>query len=289
MRLLGSLFIVKKGLNLGDMNSINTKWVQDNVVPRKIDGHKKTFGHVLVVAGSEGKCGAAILTVRAALHNGCGMVTALVPKEAITPLLASNPEVMYATQGNMEGFDLSQFDSIAIGPGLGFSELAKLNLNYILTHYNGPVIIDADALTLLVDHLHLLKPNHIITPHPREFARLQGCDYVISERVAQAIAFSKQHSTILVLKGKGTLVLAQNEITMINTSGNDGLATAGSGDVLTGMIASLCAQGYSPFHAACIGVFLHGLAADLAIKHQSKASLVASDIITYLGQIRLID
>jgi NAD(P)H-hydrate repair Nnr-like enzyme with NAD(P)H-hydrate dehydratase domain len=107
--------------------------------------------------------------------------------------------------------------------------------------------------------------------------------------VAQANAFSKQHPSILVLKGKGTLVLAQNEITMINTSGNDGLATAGSGDVLTGMIASLCAQGYSPFHAACIGVFLHGLAADLAIKHQSKASLVASDIITYLGQIRLID
>jgi hydroxyethylthiazole kinase-like uncharacterized protein yjeF len=289
MLLLGSLFFVKKGVNLGNMNSIDTKWVQDNVLPRKLDGHKKTFGHVLVVAGSEGKCGAAILTVRAALHTGCGMVTALIPKEAITPLLASNPEVMYATQGNMEGFDLSQFDSIAIGPGLGFSELAKFNLNYILTHYNGPVIIDADALTLLVDHLHLLKPNHIITPHPKEFARLQGFEYIISERVAQANAFSKKFPSILVLKGKGTLVLAQHEMSMINNTGNDGLATAGSGDVLTGIIASLCAQGYTPFHAACIGVFLHGLAADIAIKHQSKASLVASDIISYLGQIRLID
>ena len=282
-------FYSQKGVNLGNMNSIDTKWVQDNVRPRTLDGHKKTFGHVLVVAGSEGKCGAAILTVRAALHTGCGMVTALIPKEAIMPLLASNPEVMYATQGNMEGLDLSQFDSIAIGPGLGFSELAKSNLNYILTHYNGPVIIDADALTLLVDHLYLLKQNHIITPHPKEFARLQGFEYIISERVAQANAFSKKYPSILVLKGKGTLVLAQNEMPMINTTGNDGLATAGSGDVLTGIIASLCAQGYRPFHAACIGVFLHGLAADIAIKHQSKASLVASDIITYLGQIRLID
>lgn len=271
------------------MKSIDTKWVQDNVHPRKLDGHKKTFGHVLVVAGSEGKCGAAILTVRAALHSGCGMVTAVVPNEAIIPLLSSNPEVMYAIQTNMEGLDLTQFDCIAIGPGLGFSDVAQSNLNYVLTHYNGPVVIDADALTLAANKLHLLKANHIITPHPKEFARLQGFEYAHTERLAQAQTFCKQCPAILVLKGKGTLVLAEHESPMQNTTGNDGMATAGSGDVLTGIIASLCAQGYPPFIAACIGVFIHGQAGDIAIQQKSKASLVASDIISYLGQIRLID
>ena len=271
------------------MKQIDTEWVQENVHHRKLDGHKKTFGHVLVIAGGEGKCGAAILCVRAALHSGCGMVTALIPQEAVAPLLASNPEVMYLTCGTIEGLDLTQFDAIAIGPGLGFSEQAIFNLNYVLTKYNGPVVIDADALSIVASNLHLLKKQHILTPHPKEFSRLQGIEYDRLHRENQAQDFCKLYPSTLVLKGRGTLVQSQNELPMINTTGNDGMASAGSGDVLTGIITALCAQGYAPFKAACIGVFIHGLAADIAIQHKSKASLVASDIIHYLGKIRLID
>ena len=271
------------------MKQIDISWIQENTHPRNPVGHKKTFGHVLVIAGSDGKCGAAILSVRAALHSGCGMVTALIPAEAVSPLLASNPEVMYLTCGTVDGLDLTQFDAIAIGPGLGFSEQAKFNLNYVLTKYNGPVVIDADALSIVASNLHLLKQQHILTPHPKEFARLQGTEFVHLNKVNQAQDFCKLYPAILVLKGSDTLVLSQNESIMMNTTGNDGMATAGSGDVLTGIITALCAQGYNPFHAACIGVFLHGLAADIAIQHKSKASLVASDIIHYLSEIRLID
>ena len=271
------------------MKSIDENWIRAVVHPRKLDGHKKTFGHVLVIAGSPGKAGAALLCARAALHSGCGMVTAMVPSEAIMPLLASNPEVMYTTQEDFENIDLTQFDAIAIGPGMGKSNLAKSNLNNVLTKFHGPVVIDADALTLLATNTELLKHNHIITPHPKEFANLQGTDYKVSERLHQAQEFSKKCPAILVLKGKGTLVISNGESPMINTTGNDGMATAGSGDVLTGIIASLCAQGYSPFYAACISVYIHGLSGDIAVQQKSKASLVASDIINYMSLIRLID
>ena len=271
------------------MKSIDLNWIQAHVRPRLIDGHKKTFGHVLVIAGSEGKAGAAILCARAALHAGCGMVTAMVPKEAVEPLLAESPEIMYSTQSDLSLLDLTQFDAIAIGPGIGFSDLSIQNLIYLLGHYDKSIVIDADGLSILASHLELIKPNFILTPHPGELERLQGFDYDSRLREDQAVKFIEKHPCTLVLKGAHTIVASNANNVMTNTTGNDGMATAGTGDVLTGIIVSLCAQHYEPTIAACIGVYLHGLAGDLAIQNISKASLVASDLINYMGKTRLVD
>ena len=271
------------------MKRIDFNWIQNHTHPRPLDGHKKTFGHVLVIAGSSGKIGAAILTARAAIHSGCGMVTAMIPSEGIQPLLSQSPEIMYSTCKRVDELDMEQFDSIAIGPGLGFSEDAKHNLIWVLTHFKGPVVIDADAITLISAQLHLLQSNHILTPHPGEFTRVQNLPYDVNNRTDLVDHFTKQYPAVMVLKGQETVVGASGFETMVNTSGNDGMATAGSGDVLTGIIAAICAQGYRCFDAACIGVFMHGAAGDIAIQHISKASLSASDLIYYLGKENWID
>lgn len=271
------------------MHLINEQWILAQVIHRATIGHKKSFGHVFVIAGSEGKAGAAILCAKAALHAGCGIVTAMIPKEATIVLLAQCPEIMYVHESNIEQLDLNKFDAIVIGPGLGFSETAVSNLKYILDHFLGPVVIDADALTIVAKEISLLKSNHIITPHPGEFARLQGFDYHEEDRLVQAQNFVEKYPCVLVLKGSGTLVGSSEKGMMQNTTGNDGMATAGSGDVLAGIIGALCAQGYPLYNAATIGVYIHGLAGDNAVKKISKASLVAGDIITYLGEMRLID
>jgi NAD(P)H-hydrate epimerase len=271
------------------MKKINTKWVTAHTHPRNKEGFKKSFGHVLIIAGSKGKMGAAILCARAALHNGCGMVTAFIPKSIETALLTVCPEAMTIVHEKIALLDLSVYDSIAIGPGLGLSKQSNLMVQFVIKNFKGPIVIDADAITLITKDLTVLSSNHILTPHPLEFARLQGVDYDHSSRALQVKNFIDIYPVHLVLKGAATLVAAPFKTLMVNTTGNDGMATAGSGDVLTGMIASLCAQKYLPFEAACIGVFMHGLAADNAITHQSKASLVASDIIKNLQHCRLID
>ncbi len=271
------------------MKRIDFNWIQNHTHPRPLDGHKKTFGHVLVLAGSPGKLGAAILTARAALHSGCGMVTAMLPEAGVQPLLSHSPEIMYCNFKRADELNLEQFDCIAMGPGLGFSENAKFNVHYILSHFKGPVVIDADAITLLSEYVHLIQPYHILTPHPGEFARLQSISYDVNNRMSQVDQFAKKYPSVMVLKGQETIVGASGFETMVNTTGNDGMATAGSGDVLTGIIAALCAQGYSCFNAACIGVFMHGAAGDIAIQYISKASLTASDLIYYLSKENWVD
>ena len=271
------------------MKNIDLLWVQSQVRPRILDGHKKSFGHVLIIAGSTGKLGAAVLCARAALHSGCGMVTAMIPHEAVIPLLVGNPEIMYTNCTDLKDLDISTFDAIAIGPGIGITKQSEANLVYLLENFKGPIVIDADSLTMLPTHFNLLQSSHIITPHPGEFARLQGFPYDEQLRVQQAQDFILKHPSTLVLKGAATIVMSPTMQGMINTTGNDGMATAGSGDVLTGIIVSLCAQGYSSDNAAAIGVFIHGMSGNIAIQKTSKASLVASDLIESLGQIKLLD
>jgi len=271
------------------MKWINEEWVKMHVKHRDTNGHKKTFGHVLVIAGSEGKAGAAILCAKAALHSGCGMVTAMIPKEAVVVLLEQSPEIMYTNELLVQKLDLKIFDAIVIGPGLGFSETAQSNLIYLLSNYLGPIVIDADALTQLASNRQLIKSNHILTPHPGEFSKLISTSYDENNRLFQVNQFIEHFPGLLVLKGAGTLVAKNGNEILQNTTGNDGMATAGSGDVLAGLIASLCAQGYDNYDAAAIGVYMHGLAGDNAVKEISKASLTAQELIHQLAKIRLID
>jgi NAD(P)H-hydrate epimerase len=271
------------------MKLINEAWINLHVKQRISNGHKKSFGHVFVIAGSEGKAGAAILCSKAALHSGCGMVTVMIPSDAVAILLEQCPEIMYTTSNLVKEVDLNNFDAVVIGPGLGFSEIAKENLQYIIQHFKGPIVIDADGLTMLASEKHLFKDNHILTPHPGEFAKLIGTGYDENNRPAQVLQFVQIHPSVLVLKGAGTLVAQENHELLQNTTGNDGMATAGAGDVLAGIIAGIAAQGYDNFESAAIGVYLHGLAGDLAVREISKASLVASDLIHFLGKTRLLD
>lgn len=271
------------------MYLINEQWVKQHVIHRSLNGHKKTFGHVLIVAGSEGKAGAAILCAKAAMNSGCGLVTALLPKDAVTVLLEQSPEIMYLSNESLVGVDLKTFDAILIGPGIGFSETAKTNLKYVLDHFHGSIVLDADALTIIADEKYKLKSNHIVTPHPGEFSRLMGITYDEDKRVEQALLFIEKATSVLVLKGAKTLVGSSSNKFMQNTTGNDGMATAGSGDVLAGIIVALCARGYAKFNAAAIGVYVHGLAGDLAITKISRSGLVAPDIINSLTHIRILD
>jgi NAD(P)H-hydrate epimerase len=271
------------------MYLINEQWIKQHIIHRSLSGHKKTFGHVLIIAGSEGMAGAAILCAKAAIHSGCGMVTALLPSDAVNVLLAQCPEIMYINNPSIEGVDLKTFDAILIGPGIGFSETTISNLKYVLDNYDGSIVLDADALTIVANEKYKLKANQIVTPHPGEFSRLMGIEYNEDKREEQALLFIEKTTAVLVLKGAKTIVGSSSNKLMQNTSGNDGMATAGSGDVLAGIIVALCARGYTNFNAAAIGVYIHGLAGDIAILNISKSGLIASDIINILSKIRLLD
>lgn len=270
------------------MKYLNADWFKENLMKRKVDGHKQTFGHVLVMGGSEGKCGAPILTSKAALRTGCGLVTAYVPENAVQALLSVAPEIMSVVQ-DMPRFlsiDMDKVHAIAFGPGFGTDFVVRdLLLHVIGTYPEKPIVIDADGLNVLSQNPHeyeFLNQNHILTPHVGEFSRLLGDQFDINKIFEQAHAFAIEHQVNLVIKGKNSRIFTFDGEIFENTTGNSGMATAGSGDVLTGIIASLCAQGYSPKIAACMGVYLHGLAGDIAIRQQSEASLIASDIVEAL-------
>jgi NAD(P)H-hydrate epimerase len=269
------------------MDQLNADWYQSNAKPRQIDGHKKSFGHVMVMGGSVGN-GAPILTSKAALRSGCGLVTAYVPENAMQALLCFVPEIISISQQSNEFQDinLSDLDAIAFGPGLGTDGLAAQMLSRLLVDFSEkPLVIDADGLNLLAldpTKLRLLNKYQVLTPHLGEFARLMGNQFDSSQIHQQAHEFALKYGVNLVLKGKNSRIYTFDGRVFENTTGNSGMATAGSGDVLTGIIASLCAQGYEASIAACMGVYLHGLAGDKAIESQSEASLIASDLIENL-------
>lgn len=252
--------------------------------------HKGIQGHAVIIAGSYGKVGAAVLASKSCIKSGCGLVTTFAPKCGYQILQISIPEAMVVTDENtnfITNIHLSLIPkAIGIGPGIGKELGTQKALFEFLRINKVPLILDADALNILSENqawFELVPEKTILTPHPKELERLIGKWDSESEKFQKAIAFSERYKVIIVMKGAPTYVVNQTKVYQ-NTTGNAALATAGSGDVLTGIITSLVAQDYEPCHAAQLGVFLHGLTADLALPQTGYQSFIASDIIENLGK-----
>jgi NAD(P)H-hydrate epimerase len=266
--------------------------------PRAADANKGNYGRVLVVAGSRGMSGAAILCASAALRGGAGLVRLAVPESILFTVAAANP--CYTTAPLPEDapgrigatalpelLDLVRANTVVVlGPGLGQSADVTRMLISLLEQTKAPVVLDADGLNGLVNHLDRLGGKvgpRVLTPHPGEFARLLGGDVatVQANRQGLAMRFAAQHGVVLILKGCGTVVTDGTRV-YANTTGNPGMATGGTGDVLAGLTGALLAQGLETFAAAQLGVYLHGLAGDLACAALGEVALIASDLLDYL-------
>ena len=254
-------------------------------------GHKGKYGHALLIAGSYGKMGAAVLASKACLRSGAGLLTTQTPHLGYPVIQTAVPEAMASVDQHDYMFtefpDLSQFSAIGVGPGIGLKSNTKKALSELLEKSNVPMVVDADALNILAENknwLEKLPENSILTPHPGEFKRLVGDTENSWLRIQQQIEFSKKYKVIVVLKGAFSSVSIPDGSVFFNSSGNPGMATAGSGDVLTGIILGLITQGITPENAAIAGVYLHGLAGDLAVLQKSEFSMIAGDIIDFLGQ-----
>lgn len=252
--------------------------------------HKGIQGHALLIGGSYGKMGSVCLSSKAAIKTGCGLVTAFIPQCGYAILQTAIPEVMVLTDDNETHITNIYYNftpnAIGIGVGIGQDLSTQKALHDFLLANKSPLVIDADGLNILALHsdwLSLLSPKTILTPHPKELERLIGSWHSEEEKRQKTIAFSKKYNLIVVMKGAPTYVIHHDSI-YENTTGNPALATAGSGDVLTGMITSLLAQGYQPIEAALLGVYLHGLTADIALPETGYQSFIASDIIGYIGR-----
>ena len=244
--------------------------------------HKGTYGHALLVAGSEGKTGAAILGAKSCLRTGVGLLSVKLPQSAWTPLQTALPEAMIHTNDKLD-----VFSAIGVGPGLSTDDDAQRIVRHLIQDAQVPLVLDADALNILSENktwLSFLPPKTILTPHPKEFERLFGKTSDSFERLDLLRNMAIAHNIIIALKGANTAVAMPNGAVFFNSTGNPGMATAGSGDVLTGMILSLLAQRYTPEEAAVLGVYLHGLAGDLAVSAMGQEALIASDITEHIGK-----
>ncbi|MDX2014266.1 MAG: NAD(P)H-hydrate dehydratase [Myxococcaceae bacterium] len=274
--------------------------VQERLAPRRVDGHKGTFGHVLVIAGSWGKTGAAALSALGALRTGAGLVTVASRPEALQPILHHAPEIMGVELVNDGPLGLGDFNSIleaadgkqalVIGPGIARGPETGRLLGALLEELAVPCVLDADALNALEGQVGLLdkaKGEILLTPHPGEMSRLTGrpTAELNADRVGAARQFAQAHSVVLLLKGARTVIARHDGAVFVNPTGNAGMATGGSGDVLAGMTGALLAQGLSTEDAAVVGAWAHGAAGDLAANRRGQLGLVASDLLEHLGDV----
>ena len=253
--------------------------------------HKGTYGHGLLVAGSSAKAGAAVLAAKAALRTGAGLVTCHLPSSCGHVIQTALPEAMISKDKNgeiiTEAPDTENYSAVAFGPGAGTERETAVAFHSLIKSCSRPLVIDADGLNILAAEnkwLSQLKKGTILTPHPGEFERIAGRSSRGYERLQLQVSLSVRHEIIIVLKGAHTSVTTPEGKVYFNSTGNPGMATAGSGDVLTGIILSLLAQGYKPANAAVLGVYLHGLAGDIAVKNIAPESLIASDLTDNLSR-----
>lgn len=292
---VGYYCVVDIGLSDEVIRSINTsnllieeEDVRQRLRRRKKFDHKGNYGHALIHAGSSGKMGAAILCAAACARAGAGLTTAHVPYQQSVSINAALPEVMTREYENAP-FDfasMKEISAFAVGPGIGTGNEARKAVMELLKTVRAPMVLDADAINIVASEkkqLALLPPNTILTPHLKEFERLAGKTKTWMERHERQLELSQKHSLYIVLKGAYTCITTPEGFSFFNPTGNPGMAKGGSGDVLTGMIVSFLAQRYSAEDACVLGVYLHGLAADLAVEFESHHSLMASDIIHNIG------
>lgn len=266
------------------MEKLNRELIKTLLIPRESTSHKGNHGHALLIAGSRGKMGAAVIAARACLRSGSGLLTVNVPQEERSILQTAIPEAMLMMR-EKTGFDINIFSAIGIGSGIGIANESEEILTQILAEEKKPLVLDADALNMIAANENLLTKipaASILTPHPKEFDRLFGMHNTTEERMNTAIQKAQEHNLVVILKGHETLITYEGE-SFLNSTGNAGLAKGGSGDALMGIITAFLAQGYPPFTAAKLGVYIHGLAADIALQNQSMESLLITDVIECLG------
>jgi NAD(P)H-hydrate epimerase len=271
------------------------------LAPRSRDAHKGSFGHVMIVAGSLGKAGAAVMAARAALRAGAGLVSVAAPNSIVPIIQQSIAEAMCipaaesidGTLGMGAAHELaraaSTMDACAIGPGLTTHSETVQTVRDLVPALSIPMVIDADGLNAIAgapDILKKAKAPVIVTPHPGEMARLLNVSPVDvqKDRIGVASQFARTYRVTVVLKGAATIVASPDGRVFVNSTGNPGMATGGTGDALTGMIASFLGQGHPAGQAACLGVYLHGLAGDLAATEKGEAGMIAGDLIEKIPQ-----
>ena len=280
---------------IDNAETLNFYTTEDVVKPilrkRAKFSHKGTYGHALLVAGSSGKTGAALLAAEACLRTGVGLLTAHLPKDALLPMQVYLPEAMTSIDESPTHCtkidDIIPYTAIGVGPGIGKNEETVTLLKKIIQEATQPLVLDADALNIIADNptwLSFLPDNTILTPHPKEFDRLFGLTNNSYERLELQRKMSVVHNIIIVQKGAHTAITFPNGTCFFNSTGNPGMATAGSGDVLTGMILSLMAQRYTPAEAALLGVFMHGKAGDVAAQELGMESMIARDITRFINK-----
>jgi ADP-dependent NAD(P)H-hydrate dehydratase / NAD(P)H-hydrate epimerase len=293
---VGELYLVDIGLSKKYLKEVEAthfliilKSVKKILKPRSRFDHKGKFGHALLIAGSTGKMGACILSARAALRSGLGLLTMHVPGNGYSIIQTAVPEAMATTDQSEDFFSgrevESFFTTIAIGPGLGQANETVQGFEYLLKSFKKPMVIDADALNILSSNPELQKlipEGSILTPHPGEFARLVGEWKNDFDKLEKLKEFAARIQSIVILKGAYSAIASPDGKLFFNSTGNPGMATGGSGDVLTGILTGLLAQGYSSLEASITGVYIHGLAGDLAARERGEISLIAGDIVDYL-------
>jgi len=265
--------------------------IRQIIRPRRKFSHKGSYGHALLVTGSLGKMGAAVLTARACLRSGAGLATVHIPRSGIEIMQTAVPEAMVSPDLWEDAFTtlphLENYTAIGAGPGLGKAPKTESALKLLIQECHVPLILDADALNIISENktwLGFLPQGTILTPHPKEFERLAGKIVTSFERLDLLQRFSAKNNCYVVLKGAHTVTCTPHGKCYFNPTGNPGMATGGSGDVLTGIITGLAAQGYSTLESCLLGVYLHGLAGDVAAGKNGCEALIAGDIIDYLGE-----
>lgn len=269
---------------------LDDKYINRMLKVREKFDHKGKYGHGLIIAGSFGKIGAAILGTKAALRTGIGLITCHVPGCGYQIIQTSVPEAMVRVDSNerflSDTVSVEAYDAVGIGPGIGNEAATQKAFHSLLINSGKPMVIDADGINILGENkewLSELQPGTILTPHVKEFERIAGETENSYSRLERQIEFAAKYKCIVVLKGAYSSVVTPGGKVFFNSTGNPGMATAGSGDVLTGIILSLLSQGYSAEDASLTGVYLHGLAGDSAAEMLGFESIIASDIIDNIG------